>query len=108
MESINNHINTNTTNTTSSNKSGSLSHTDSETSFKAKDTEYRLLKVIGKGTYSTVYLCEHLKDHTTAADEEDDVVSHISDFVLHTEQINLNDDKKSISANVNLHALKTI
>lgn len=37
-----------------------MSETNSENSFKAhhSEAEYRLLKVIGKGTYSNVYFCQ--------------------------------------------------
>jgi len=37
-----------------------MSETKSESSFKTLDNlaEYRLLKVVGKGTYSNVYFCE--------------------------------------------------
>jgi serine/threonine protein kinase len=52
-----------------------FSHSSSENSFKIEgsNSEYRLLKVVGKGTYSTVYLCEHIDPD--AQSEDDEVVS---------------------------------
>lgn len=56
----------------------------SENSFKTYDgiVEYRIIKVIGKGTYSNVYFCQSVKKDEAAqvTEDDDDVVDYISDF----------------------------
>lgn len=85
----------------------------SENSFKTYDgiVEYRIIKVIGKGTYSNVYFCQSVKQDEAAqvTEDDDDVVDYISDFDIegvdfHFEELS----KKGESMYQNFSALKTI
>lgn len=96
-----------------------VSETNSENSFKAhhSEAEYRLLKVIGKGTYSNVYFCQKQNNEAPntrssrqsfSANDDLDLVSKISDFDLDYDEIDLSDYQTTRGFYKNFQALKTI
>ena len=67
----------------------SASNTDSDTDQVLKpQNKYRLTKIIGKGTYSTVYMSQICDDADQSP--EDDVVSEISEVLQDFAEIDLN------------------
>jgi Mg2+ and Co2+ transporter CorA len=95
-------------------RKSTFSETVSENSFKAYDgtLEYRLIKIIGKGTYSNVYFCEYINDddkQPQVEEDDDDVVSCISDFDITCDEAKVPEvSTKGESMYHNFSALKTI